>query len=52
MKVYVMNVNTRSPLEVCEAINELIKIYRNVNVITIIKDRLNHWIYYQLGGKR
>jgi len=48
---HMMNVNTENPDSVCLAINELDETYKSFKVITIIKEGLNHWIYYQIGEK-
>ena len=46
---HVMNVNTKDPERVCQAIRELDELYKDLNVITIIKEGLNNFVYYQIG---
>lgn len=50
MKTLVMNINTENPNDVCEAIDELCRTYKNIKIITIIKEKLNNWVFYQIGN--
>lgn len=51
IKTHFMTVNTNDPEAVCEAIDELYETYKDVNIITILTEGLNHYIFYQLGTK-
>lgn len=44
-----LHINCENPDKVCIAINELINAYKNIRIITIIKEGYNHLVFYELG---